>query len=40
MRYIDPRGKIFIVGAGMMTNPGVAARMFEALAEQTSISRL
>lgn len=26
--------KISIVGAGMMTNPGVAARMFEALAEQ------
>ena len=26
--------KVSIVGAGMVTNPGVAARMFEALAEQ------
>jgi len=26
-------GKVSIVGAGMMSNPGVAARMFEALAE-------
>lgn len=26
-------GKVSIVGAGMVSNPGVAARMFEALAE-------
>lgn len=26
--------KVSIVGAGMMTNPGVAARMFEALSEE------
>lgn len=27
-------GKVSIVGAGMVSNPGVAARMFEALAEE------
>jgi aspartate kinase len=29
----DTVGKVSIVGAGMVSNPGVAARMFEALAE-------
>ena len=31
--YIDNIAKVSIVGAGMITNPGVAARMFEILAE-------
>lgn len=30
----DTVGKVSIVGAGMVSNPGVAARMFEALAEE------
>ena len=30
----DTLGKVSIVGAGMVSNPGVAARMFEALAEE------
>ena len=29
----DNVAKVSIVGAGMMTNPGVAAKMFEALNE-------
>lgn len=32
--YDDRVAKVSIVGAGMITNPGVAARMFEALAEE------
>lgn len=34
--YVADEGvaKVSIVGAGMITNPGVAARMFEALAEE------
>ncbi|MGB9886376.1 MAG: aspartate kinase [Moorellales bacterium] len=32
--YDDGVAKVSIVGAGMITNPGVAARMFEALAEE------
>ncbi|GAW93248.1 aspartate kinase [Calderihabitans maritimus] len=32
--YDDSVAKVSIVGAGMITNPGVAARMFEALAEE------
>ena len=31
--YIDNIAKVSIVGAGMITNPGVAARMFDILAE-------
>lgn len=31
--YSDNVAKVSIVGAGMVSNPGVAARMFEALAE-------
>ncbi len=34
VRVDDTLAKVSIVGAGMVTNPGVAARMFEALAEQ------
>ena len=30
--YIDNVAKVSIVGAGMITNPGVAARMFDILA--------
>ena len=30
----DTLAKVSIVGAGMVSNPGVAARMFEALAEE------
>lgn len=32
--YDDAMAKVSIVGAGMVSNPGVAAGMFEALAEQ------
>ena len=32
LAYDDDVAKVSIVGAGMITNPGVAARMFEALA--------
>lgn len=32
--YTDDVAKVSIVGAGMQTNPGVAAAMFEALAEE------
>ncbi|SHG71132.1 aspartate kinase [Thermosyntropha lipolytica DSM 11003] len=32
--YTDEVAKVSIVGAGMQTNPGVAAAMFEALAEE------
>lgn len=32
--YDENVAKVSIVGAGMMSNPGVAARMFEALAEE------
>jgi aspartate kinase len=32
--YNDRVAKVSIVGAGMITNPGVAANMFKALAEQ------
>ncbi|MBC7341563.1 MAG: aspartate kinase [Clostridia bacterium] len=32
--YDDQVAKVSIVGAGMITNPGVAAKMFEALAEK------
>ncbi|MBO8159567.1 aspartate kinase [Thermosyntropha sp.] len=32
--YADDVAKVSIVGAGMQTNPGVAADMFEALAEE------
>lgn len=31
--YIDSIAKVSIVGAGMITNPGVAAKMFDILAE-------
>ena len=31
IKYDEDVAKISIVGAGMMTNPGVAATMFEAL---------
>lgn len=31
--YRDDMAKVSIVGAGMMTNPGIAAQMFEALGE-------
>ncbi len=34
MEYNDHVAKISIVGAGMVTNPGVAANMFEALAKE------
>jgi len=34
VRLNETVAKISIVGAGMVTNPGVAARMFEALAEE------
>lgn len=33
--YADDVAKVSIVGAGMQTNPGVAAAMFEALAEES-----
>lgn len=32
VRHATELGKVSIVGAGMMSNPGVAARMFEAMA--------
>lgn len=34
MNYNDRVAKVSIVGAGMVTNPGVAATMFEVLAEE------
>ena len=34
MSYGDDVAKVSIVGAGMQTNPGVAADMFEALADE------
>lgn len=34
MAYNDRVAKVSIVGAGMVTNPGVAAAMFEALADE------
>ena len=34
VRYDDTVGKVSIVGAGMVSNPGVAARMFGALADR------
>ncbi|MGD0154363.1 MAG: ACT domain-containing protein, partial [Thermacetogeniaceae bacterium] len=34
MEYNDHVAKVSIVGAGMVTNPGVAADMFEALAKE------
>lgn len=34
MEYDDSVAKVSIVGAGMVTNPGVAAAMFEALADE------
>lgn len=34
MAYDDHVAKVSIVGAGMVTNPGVAAAMFEALADE------
>ncbi|MDH7576315.1 MAG: aspartate kinase [Bacillota bacterium] len=34
MAYNDRVAKVSIVGAGMVTNPGVAATMFEALADE------
>ncbi|MDD2586315.1 MAG: aspartate kinase [Syntrophomonadaceae bacterium] len=34
MSYVDDVAKVSIVGAGMQSNPGVAADMFEALAEE------
>ncbi|HEY8487082.1 MAG TPA: aspartate kinase [Limnochordales bacterium] len=34
VRYDDTVAKVSIVGAGMVSNPGVAARMFGALAER------
>jgi aspartate kinase len=32
--YDDQVAKVSIVGAGMVSNPGVAAQMFEALADE------
>jgi aspartate kinase len=32
-RLVDTKAKVSIVGAGMITNPGVAARMFKALSQ-------
>ena len=34
MDYNDHMAKVSIVGAGMVSNPGVAAEMFEALANE------
>ena len=31
MQYADDVAKVSIVGAGMISNPGVASKMFEAL---------
>ncbi len=35
VRHATGLGKVSIVGAGMVSNPGVAARMFEALAQHS-----